>query len=78
MPLITSSSIDPSLMRRSSPTTSGGTSKRRGGSTFRLMAGNQRSLRMPRILENGVNCAPSMRTGSTVASALSAISPAPS
>jgi hypothetical protein len=42
-----------------------------------VIGGNQRSLMRPRSLENGVYCAPSMRTGKTMAPDLSATRPGP-
>ena len=44
----------------------------------RSIFGNIRSRTLPRNRENGVYCAPSMRTGTIGASALSAIMPGPS
>ncbi len=75
--LITSYSLRPAAARRARAL-SPATSNRRGGRMVRWMRGKGRRRTLPPMRLNGVYCAPSMRTGTIGASALSATMPGPS
>ena len=77
-PLIVCPAMDLEMWRHPATQENVATLKRRGAKAVKVMRGNQRMRTLPLRRENGVCCAPSIRTGTIGASAFSAIRPGPS